>query len=124
MLWALRVNTESLLQYLHAQCEHETGDAKKLTKKVIEHVEWNLERAINLIPQALERRESAGLPSYQEVQQLDAKYPDVPSAIVAHIYGVGLAAGLARAGVAATVETPQPRYVVRKQGIVHFASGS
>ena len=50
---------EDLLRYFEAQAKIEKGAAKRLTLKCIEHQKYNLQRVHDLMPQALERRDTA-----------------------------------------------------------------
>ena len=58
-LCAAEASGRSLIQYFEAQAAKESGEAKRLTKRCIEHEEWKQERIRLLIPQALEKRELA-----------------------------------------------------------------
>jgi hypothetical protein len=66
-----------LLGYLTAQAKQETGDAKKLTKKVIAFVEEDVERFRALIPEALTRRDARAVavpePAAQQESELESK---------------------------------------------------
>lgn len=59
VLCAAASSVESLLTYFEAQEANETREAKRLTRKCIEWKRDDLQRIRALIPQALERRDSA-----------------------------------------------------------------
>lgn len=69
LLCAAAANTEGLLRYFEAQASSEAGEARKLTQKCIDWKRDDLKRIRALIPQALQKRAAAVLPSVESSQQ-------------------------------------------------------